>query len=95
MEVLKDHCVELMSIEVTTDHSEILEPESEAPSVMASTTKTFWDMATNYSSADKSVPKVMKVGNGPAKSTDFTQMLAVLVLILSFIMGLVFYVIGK
>ncbi|KAI3465177.1 hypothetical protein Pfo_021840 [Paulownia fortunei] len=99
MEVLKDHCVELMLIEVPTDDSEILEPESEAPTVIASTTKTFWGIATDYLSAarpDNSVSKIREIGNEkPAKSADFKPMLVILVLILSIIMGLVFYVIGS
>ncbi|KAL7154846.1 hypothetical protein ABFS83_03G031100 [Erythranthe nasuta] len=101
MEVLKDHCVELMSIEVPTDGSEILEPESEAPTVIASsTTITFWGIATDYSSAAKSssnsISKTNKFGNGnnPAHATDFKSMLPVLVIVFSVIIGLVCYIIG-
>ncbi|KAK9930110.1 hypothetical protein M0R45_027166 [Rubus argutus] len=47
-EVLKDRCVELLSMEVPTDASNILEPEREAPSVE---TKSFWDVAAPPSSA--------------------------------------------
>ncbi|KAF8411316.1 hypothetical protein HHK36_003863 [Tetracentron sinense] len=42
LEVLKDHCRELMSMEASTDTSTILEPETEANSL---TTKFFWDVA--------------------------------------------------
>lgn len=83
-------------MEVPTDASEILDPESEACSVIASTTKAFWSVATDYSSAptsDKSASKINKAGNGnPAKAGD---LIAILVVFISFIVGLVFYVIRK
>ncbi|KAG6648657.1 hypothetical protein CIPAW_07G161600 [Carya illinoinensis] len=48
LEVLKDHCVELMSMEGPTDASTILKPEIEAPSLV---TKSFWDVAAPFYSA--------------------------------------------
>lgn len=98
-QVLKDHCVELMSVEVPTDASEILEPESEAPTVVASAAKTFWGVATDYSSApkpDSSVSNIRKIETEkPSNSADLTSMLAILVLIFSIIMGLVYYFMGS
>ncbi|OMO57524.1 protein odr-4 like protein [Corchorus olitorius] len=49
--VLKDHCVELMSMEAPDDVSTILEPEEEALRVM---TRSFWDVVIPYSSAPSS-----------------------------------------
>lgn len=99
MEVLKDHCTELMSIEVPTDTSEILEPESEASAVITTTTKSFWDIAIDNSLASSpvnSVSKNGKIGNGkPAKSVTFKPTLSILVLIIAVIVGLVFYVTGR
>ncbi|KAH6837934.1 oxidoreductase [Perilla frutescens var. hirtella] len=96
LEVLKEHCVELMSVEFPTDTSEILEPESEAPTVIASSTaKTFWSAATDHSSAakpDSSVSKVRKTGKGrPATSADYVLMLTIFVLIIAIV---VFYFMG-
>ncbi|KAL2249907.1 UNVERIFIED_CONTAM: hypothetical protein Sindi_2464400 [Sesamum indicum] len=97
--VLKDHCTELMSIEVPTDTSEILEPESEASAVITTTTKSFWDIAIDNSLASSpvnSVSKNGKIGNGkPAKSVTFKPTLSILVLIIAVIVGLVFYVTGR
>ncbi|XP_022727138.1 protein odr-4 homolog isoform X2 [Durio zibethinus] len=51
LEVLKDHCVELMSMEAPSDASTILEPEEEALRV---TTGSFWDVVVPYTSATNS-----------------------------------------
>ncbi|XVE60645.1 hypothetical protein DITRI_Ditri05aG0144600 [Diplodiscus trichospermus] len=51
IEVLKDHCVELMSMEAPNDASTILEPEEEALRVIA---RSFWDVVLPYSSAPSS-----------------------------------------
>nr|POE69547.1 protein odr-4 like [Quercus suber] len=48
LEVLKDHCVELMSMEAPSDSSTILEPEKETPLLV---TKPFWDVAIPFNSA--------------------------------------------
>ncbi|KAL0285081.1 UNVERIFIED_CONTAM: hypothetical protein Sangu_2793600 [Sesamum angustifolium] len=99
MEVLKDHCTELMSIEVPTDTSEILEPESEASTVITTTTKSFWDIATDHSSAGTPVnsvsKKIRKIGNEELAKSVNKPTVAILVLILAVIVGLVFYVTGR
>ncbi|KAL3845749.1 hypothetical protein ACJIZ3_003152 [Penstemon smallii] len=101
IEVLKDHCVELMSMEVPTDASEILEPESEAPTVMmASTAKAFWDIATDCSSEakpDKSLSNKTRenANEKSAKPSDFQTVLAILVLVISAILGIVLYFIQE
>ncbi|GFQ05393.1 protein odr-4 homolog [Phtheirospermum japonicum] len=96
MEVLQDHCVEVMLTEVPADASEILEPESEAPTVIASTNKTFWGIATEYSSTvkpDSSVSKNREIGSDKSFNwTDYKTILAISVLILSIVMGLVRYI---
>ncbi|KAG8377406.1 hypothetical protein BUALT_Bualt08G0029700 [Buddleja alternifolia] len=89
VEVVKDHCVELMSIEVPSDASEILEPETEAHNVIASTTKSFWDTATGISS-NNSVRG--STNEKPTKATDFNPTIPILVLVLSVIVGLVCYI---
>lgn len=49
LEVVKDHIVELMSMEAPTDGTTILEPEIEASIVMAS--KSFWDVGNSICAA--------------------------------------------
>ncbi|XP_022895026.1 protein odr-4 homolog isoform X2 [Olea europaea var. sylvestris] len=98
VEVVKDNCVDLMSMEAPTDASEILEPEYEAPPLITSTTKSFWDIAAHDSSAAKSDNSVSKRNEGSthrksAKSSDLNPMVAVLVVVLSIIVGLVFFLI--
>ncbi|KAG6434692.1 hypothetical protein SASPL_106332 [Salvia splendens] len=96
LEVLKDHCTELMSLEFPTDSSEILEPESEAPALIASTAKTFWNIATDHTSIanpDSSASKMRKTGNGrPAKTADFIVLFAIFFMIIAVI---VFNFMGK
>ncbi|CAA2997334.1 odr-4 homolog isoform X1 [Olea europaea subsp. europaea] len=98
VEVVKDNCVDLMSMEAPTDASEILEPEYEAPPLITSTTKSFWDIAAHDSSAAKSDNSVSKRNEGSthrksAKSSDLNPMVAVMVVVLSIIVGLVFFLI--
>ncbi|KAG6402625.1 hypothetical protein SASPL_134827 [Salvia splendens] len=96
LEILKDQSVELMSVECTTDSSEILEPESEAPAVTASTGKTFWNVTTDHSSPvgpHTSVSKTRKTGNGrPAKTADFVVLFAIFFLLVAIV---VFSITGK
>lgn len=85
-------------MEAPTDASEILEPEYEAPPLITSTTKSFWDIAAHDSSAAKSDNSVSKRNEGSthrksAKSSDLNPMVAVMVVVLSIIVGLVFFLI--
>ncbi|THF96854.1 hypothetical protein TEA_021264 [Camellia sinensis var. sinensis] len=100
-EVLKDHCVELMSMEAPTDSSTILEPEVEP---LALSTKSFWNAvapfsSTSTSSQDVSTSKesgtVTSNGNDgkSTKSADFNIKAAVLVLIFAILVGLVLYMV--
>ncbi|KAL3504988.1 hypothetical protein ACH5RR_034829 [Cinchona calisaya] len=52
IEVPKDHCVELMSLEAPEDASAILELESEAH-IITSTGKSFWDITSHSSTESK------------------------------------------
>ncbi|XP_062029685.1 uncharacterized protein LOC133745603 isoform X2 [Rosa rugosa] len=73
-EVLKDRCVELLSMEVPTDASKILEPEREAPSAV---TESFWDVAVPLSTASGSCLEKGGLdtsrGESSQKSTDTTD----------------------
>ncbi|KAI9201198.1 hypothetical protein LWI28_020021 [Acer negundo] len=92
LEVLKDHCVELMSMEALPDASTILEAEVEAPSI---TTESFWDVALSFrsesisSSENKGIETQTDNGKNALKTTNFNIMVAVLFLLLSILVGLV------
>ncbi|KAK9270191.1 hypothetical protein L1049_025767 [Liquidambar formosana] len=60
LEVLKDHIVELMSMEAPTDATTILEPEIEAPTVA---TKSFGDVANLCPAASSSDYPPLKKGD--------------------------------
>ncbi|CAI9116090.1 OLC1v1017156C1 [Oldenlandia corymbosa var. corymbosa] len=94
IEVIKDHCVELMSMEAPQVASEILELESEA-SLVTSTTKSFSDVANSASKSDSSL-SVRSAGTGNAtsvqsatKSTPSTTFAALFVLFMSILVGLI------
>lgn len=100
VEVVKDNCVDLMSMEAPTDASEILEPEYEAPPLITSTTKSFWDIAAHDSSAAEPDHIVSKRNGGStnrksAKSTDLNPMVAILIVVLSIVVGLVLFLISN
>lgn len=90
MQVLKDHCVELMSMETPNDASTILEPEEEALRVI---TRSFWDVVVPYSSAPSSFEEksreITSAENSqkPTKSPNVNFIAAVFFLLLSVIVG--------
>lgn len=97
LEVVKDHCVELMSMDAPTDASTILEPEMDPPAL---NTESFWDAAVPFSSTcsldcsssqKKGVVTSQENESKSAKPTDFNFKAAVLILILSVLVGLVLY----
>lgn len=97
LEVVKDHCVELMSMDAPTDASTILEPETDPPAL---NTKSFWDAAVPFSSTSsqdcsssqkKGVVTSQENERKSAKPTDFNFKAAVLILILSILVGLALY----
>ncbi|KAF5455927.1 hypothetical protein F2P56_025455 [Juglans regia] len=97
LEVLKDHCVELMSMEGPTDASTILKPEIEAPSLV---TKSFWDVAAPFYSASSS-PFGRSGGDSeegsrtePSNSDNVRIMGAVLCILLFMLLGFVIYALG-
>ncbi|MED6144844.1 hypothetical protein PIB30_019276 [Stylosanthes scabra] len=95
-EVLKDHCSELLSMKAPTDVSTILELEKEALSIE---TKSFWDVAVPFSSAipqplDKSKTndsRELRENNKYAKSGHINLVAAGLILLLSILLGFVFF----
>lgn len=94
-QVLKDHCVELMSMEAPTDASTILEPETEAPTLGTTTTKSFWDVTIPYTSESKPLLSEKSIINSRAGSEkkskmadNFNIMAAVLTLMVSIFVGL-------
>ncbi|GLU16037.1 hypothetical protein SLE2022_324870 [Rubroshorea leprosula] len=87
-EVVKDHCVELMSMGAPIDISKILEPEAEAPSTI---TGSFWDLVAPSSPSMEKSKENPKVDNGQKamKSTNINFIAAVFFLLLSIIVGYV------
>lgn len=97
LEVVKDHCVELMSMDAPTDPSTILELETEPLSL---TTESFWDAAAPFSStSSQDCSSSQKSGIATSqeherksvKLTGFNFMAAILISILSILVGLVLY----
>ncbi|RYR50108.1 hypothetical protein Ahy_A07g036685 isoform B [Arachis hypogaea] len=96
VEVLKDHCTELLSMKAPTDVSTILELEKEAISVK---TKSFWDVAVPFSSAipqhlEKSKTddsRELTENNKSANSGHVNLMAAIFILLLSILLGFVFF----
>ncbi|XP_021284677.1 protein odr-4 homolog [Herrania umbratica] len=90
LEVLKDHCVELMSMEAPNDASTILEPEEEALRVI---TRSFWDVVVPCSSAPSSSQEKSKEiisaenSQKSIKSPKVNFIAAVFFLLLSVIVG--------
>lgn len=94
LEVLRDHCVELMSMEAPTDTSTILEPESES---ITFSTNSFWETtmplppefgpssSLNKSNGDGSVG--LKRVEKP--TSNISTMAALLVLILSILVSFI------
>nr|GMC64426.1 protein odr-4 homolog isoform X1 [Ipomoea batatas]GME21611.1 protein odr-4 homolog isoform X1 [Ipomoea batatas] len=95
VEVLNDHCAELMSIEVPIDPSRILEPESEAP--ISATTQSFWDILKQHSLSAKpdlskhEETKSLRSDQKSKNSAGFNMLMPFLVLILSLIVGVVMF----
>ncbi|PON59630.1 ODR-4-like [Parasponia andersonii] len=87
LEVLKDHCVELLSMKATFDNSMILEPEVEPPAVI---TRSFWDVAVPLDTVSSSKKSLRGETSGKTeKSANFNIILAAFVLFLSVIVGYV------
>ncbi|GJR24549.1 protein ODR-4 [Tanacetum coccineum] len=94
LEVLNEHCVELMSMEAPTDASTILEPEAESTSSLTLSPNSFWEKAMPFSTEsgpsslnNSSVDKSSAAGKQVQKSGNISIMLALLVLILSVLVG--------
>lgn len=83
------------------DVSTILEPETENPILLASTTKSFWDIAgclsresdpSNSAAKYNERAKNERTEQKTARLLDFNIIAAVLVLIISIVVGLVLFV---
>lgn len=101
IEVLKDHFVEVMSMEPPKDVSTILEPETENPVLLASTMKSFWDLggrSSRESDPGNSTAKYNERATNKeteqkaARLLDFNLIAAALVLTISIVIGLVLFV---
>ncbi|KAI3754703.1 hypothetical protein L1987_54491 [Smallanthus sonchifolius] len=96
LEVLKDHCVELMSMEAPTDTSMILEPEGESITL---STNSFWETLTPWSpelktsSVNNGDDKSSVSGRHLEKSSNVSILAALLVLILSILVGVMLFVV--
>ncbi|OVA10052.1 Amidase [Macleaya cordata] len=97
-QALEDHFKELMSMEAPIDVSTIIEPETEATSLMI---KSFWDAVVPGHSTSGSVSHSMKDGEKdtarkeisrePMKSTTFNIVIPIAVLLLAILVGFVFF----
>ncbi|KAK8692407.1 hypothetical protein V6N13_075867 [Hibiscus sabdariffa] len=93
LEVLKDHCVELMSMEAPEDASKILEPEEGSLRV---TTTSFWDVVLPYSSTSSSSHEKNREITGKVtsqktiKSPNVNLIAAIVILLLSVLVGYIF-----
>lgn len=95
-QVLKDHCMELLSVKAPTDVSSILEPEKE---VISFKTKSFWDLAVpSYSEIHLMEDKSKANGredssNNKSVSPGHMNVVAAgLILLLSVLIGFVLFV---
>ncbi|RDX78580.1 Protein odr-4-like protein, partial [Mucuna pruriens] len=96
VEVLKDHCMELLSMKAPSDVSTILEPEKE---VLSFKTKTFWDVAVPSHSEIHLMEEKSKLDRGHESSSGKTVkpgyinvVSACLILLLSVLVGFVLFV---
>ncbi|KAK6940291.1 ODR-4-like [Dillenia turbinata] len=94
---VKDHCVELLSMEAPNDTSALLEAETEARAVPG---RPFWDLAIPFNSALEVEKPSKKNGGGTSgqessrkssKSSNFSIMAALLILLLSIVVGYVLF----
>ncbi|KAK7410432.1 hypothetical protein VNO78_01213 [Psophocarpus tetragonolobus] len=96
VEVLKDHCMELLSMKAPTDVSKILEPEKEA---LSFNTKSFWDVAMpSHSEIHLMEDKNKHKGGGESSSCKTVKtghinvVAAGLILLLSVVVGFVLFI---
>ncbi|KAI4308648.1 hypothetical protein L6164_031704 [Bauhinia variegata] len=89
VEVLKDHCAELLSMKAPTDAWTILEPEKEAASLVS---KSFWDVAAPFHSSiqpleEKSRPAGGESSRKSVKQGQVNIVSAIIILLLSILVG--------
>nr|XP_043628475.1 protein odr-4 homolog [Erigeron canadensis] len=98
LEVLRDRCVELMSMEAPTDTTVILEPEAESTSSITFSANPFWEAAmplspdlTPSSLNNKKGDKSSVAGKQLNKSSNISITAALIVLILSVLVGVMVF----
>ncbi|XP_057974867.1 uncharacterized protein LOC131162428 isoform X2 [Malania oleifera] len=90
LEGVKDHCVELMSMEAPMDASSILKPESEAPTL---TIKSLWDVAAPAVVSQSSDCAPTGCITNKTRTENLNILAAVLILLLSIFVGwLLFFI---
>ncbi|KAL8223059.1 hypothetical protein R6Q57_020458 [Mikania cordata] len=96
LEVLRDHCVELMSMEAPMDAATILEPEGESITL---STNSFWEIAIPWSpelktsSVNNSDNKSSVSGSRHFdKSSNISIIAALVILVLSILVGFMLFV---
>lgn len=92
LDVVRDHCKELMSLEAPVDSSLILEPEKEAVSLEVN---SFWDVVApkNLASTLKRDKDSMlnKGSKSSEKSAAFNPLIAIFILVLAIVIGFLVY----
>ncbi|CAM8914306.1 unnamed protein product [Rhodiola kirilowii] len=93
VEVIKDHCVELMSMQAPTDVTNILKPEAVAPILAAG---SFWDIANQLGTSTKTDhSRKRNKGTGREESTkkplDMSIVAAIFILFAAVLASLVWY----
>ncbi|CAJ2638004.1 unnamed protein product [Trifolium pratense] len=95
VEVLKDHCMELLSMKAPTEVPTILEPEKE---VISFKTKSFWDVAVPFYSEIHLLEDKMKLDSRGESSSDklvkpghISVVAAGVILLLSILVGFVLF----
>lgn len=95
MQAIKDHFVELLSMEAPEDDSTLVQPEKELPSLTAT---SFWDVAAPSYLASDVAQIECKSRNDPTNgdpkkstTTNFNGVVAGIVLLIAIILGSLFY----
>ncbi|KAI3709071.1 hypothetical protein L2E82_38812 [Cichorium intybus] len=94
LEVVKDHCVELMSMEALTDTSMVLEPEAESASSVKLSTNSFLETAMELSpelTSSYLKDRGSVAGKQLEKSSNVSIIAAMLVLFISVLVGVLLF----
>ncbi|ONK60134.1 uncharacterized protein A4U43_C08F14670 [Asparagus officinalis] len=85
---LKDRCKEMMAMESQIENAEILEPETEAPSIMA---KSFWDIihedpTSAVTESKNTMKSTERDFGGKPKTLGFSLVTAIFILVLALLL---------